>query len=77
MAWCQEEVLKLPLDLIRLDTWAENESLIRYYSKFGFEFIGERRTSTDLALPPQYRGLRLALMEEQLHRRSNRPKQSH
>ncbi|NKI95764.1 GNAT family N-acetyltransferase [Rhizobacter sp. SG703] len=64
LAWCEAEALRLGLGRLRLDTWAESAALIRHYAHFGFRWVGERTTSANDALPPPYRGLRLAIMEK-------------
>jgi ribosomal protein S18 acetylase RimI-like enzyme len=63
-AWCARETARLGLRALRLDTWADNPALIGYYTRFGFAYRGERHSSNSAALPPQYRGLRLAIMEK-------------
>lgn len=64
LAWCEHEMRRLGIGLLRLDTWAASPALVAYYGRHGFALIGERTTATSLALPPQYRGVRLALMEK-------------
>jgi hypothetical protein len=39
-------------------------ALVKHYTRFGFAYRGERHSSNSAALPPQYRGLRLAIMEK-------------
>lgn len=64
LAWCEQALARQAIGVLRLDTWAANLSLTAYYATFGFTFVAERTTSTSLTLPPQYRGVRLALMEK-------------
>jgi len=64
--WCVRETLRLGLDRLRLDTWADNPRLSDYYSRHGFVHLGERTTSSGPELSPQYRGVRLAIMEKDL-----------
>lgn len=64
LRWCEAEVRHLHLGLLRLDTWADSAPLIAHYARFGFTYVGERISSTRSALAPQYRGLRLAIMEK-------------
>lgn len=64
LAWCEQEMHRLGLRALRLDTWAESTGLIRHYRRFGFKRVGERITSTSDQLPPQYRGLHLVIMEK-------------
>lgn len=68
LAWCERETLRLDLDRLRLDTWADNQRLSDYYSRYGFVHMGERITSAGPDLSPQYRNLRLAIMEKRLAR---------
>lgn len=68
LAWCERETLRLDLDRLRLDTWADNRRLGDYYSRHGFVHLGERTTSEGPELSPQYRGVRLAIMEKRLAR---------
>lgn len=68
LAWCERETLRLGLERLRLDTWAENRILSDYYSRYGFVHMGERTTSGGPELSPQYRGVRLAIMEKRLAR---------
>jgi GNAT superfamily N-acetyltransferase len=62
--WCEQEVHRLGLRVLRLDTWAQSTALILHYGRFGFRRVGERITSTSDRLPPQYRGLHLVIMEK-------------
>lgn len=52
---------------LRMDTWADNEQLIRYYQTYGFQRLGYSRTGNDTALPRQNRNLRIVLLELKLH----------
>jgi len=62
--WCEQEMHRLGLGVLRLDTWAQSTGLIRHYARFGFRRVGERITSTSDRLPSQYRGLHLVIMEK-------------
>jgi len=53
----------------RLDTWADNPHLIRYYGSFGFANLGLVQTSDSADLPFQYRGLTLLIMEKEIWQR--------
>lgn len=48
---------------IRMDTWAENEKLIRYYKGYGFTNVGHCITNDTDELPVQHRNLNLALLQ--------------
>ena len=51
-------------DFIRLDTWGDNQKLIDYYSKCGFEFLEiiSLNGANTVGLPVHYKGT-LALFE--------------
>lgn len=66
LAWCEAEVRRLQLDRLRLDTWADNSRLLAYYASFGFVALGARTASDGQDLSPQYRGVRLVIMEKRL-----------
>jgi GNAT superfamily N-acetyltransferase len=67
--WCEQEMRRQGIALLRLDTWVESTSLIRYYADAGFALIGESSTPLSPSLAPQYRGVRLALMQKSSARR--------
>ena len=50
------------LDFLRMDTWGDNESLIEYYQKCGFNFLGIITPDYD-GLPKHYTGITLSLFE--------------
>jgi len=49
---------------LRMDTWAENQTLVEFYGRFGFELVGHVTPDADPRLPPHYYGTKLALLEE-------------
>jgi ribosomal protein S18 acetylase RimI-like enzyme len=51
---------------LRMDTWANNTSLIAYYQRLGFELVESIRIGDDARLPPHYHGLEFALLEQSL-----------
>ena len=51
---------------IRLDTWANNESIIDYYKSFGFKIIRYSFNPDTPELPIQMRGNKVVLMEYDL-----------
>jgi ribosomal protein S18 acetylase RimI-like enzyme len=61
LAHCKERSLRH----IRMDTWASNDQLIKYYQGFGFRFIENFTTPDDGRLPVHNRNLALALLEYQ------------
>lgn len=50
------------LDYLRLDTWGDNEELIRYYQQSGFEFLGVISPDYN-GLPKHYDGITLSLFQ--------------
>jgi ribosomal protein S18 acetylase RimI-like enzyme len=50
------------LDFLRMDTWGDNESLIEYYQKCGFDFLGIITPDYD-DLPKHYQGITLSLFQ--------------
>lgn len=50
------------LDFLRMDTWGDNESLIAYYQKCGFTFLGIIDPDYE-DLPKHYQGITLSLFE--------------
>ena len=56
---CREKSLKN----IRMDTWANNPTIIKYYETFGFRFIENFTTPDSTELPAHNRNLALALLE--------------
>ena len=55
------------LDFLRMDTWGDNESLIEYYQKCGFEFLGVI-TPEYSGLPKHYEGITLSLFEIEVNK---------
>lgn len=51
---------------IRMDTWAENSNIIKYYKSFGFTHIEDYTTPNTPELPVQHRNLKVALFEMKL-----------
>ncbi len=48
---------------LRMDTWGDNEKLIKYYTSCGFKFLGLTNSIADDGLPKHYQGIRLSLFE--------------
>jgi ribosomal protein S18 acetylase RimI-like enzyme len=63
LAWSKHQARQRQLTYIRMDTWAENSRIIRYYQSFGFELAGIRTTGDTPELPIQNRNLNVALLE--------------
>ena len=51
---------------IRLDTWYENENLLKYYMDFGFRKIENFQTPETINVPKNCRGNKVTLMEYQI-----------
>ncbi len=66
--WSVQVVNNKGLNFIRMDTWADNPTLIHYYKTFGFQFIKNITTSNEPELAPQYRNKFLALMEYEVRK---------
>lgn len=64
--WAKRCALEKNLKYIRMDTWADNEKIIRYYQSFGFVFKGYYQTGNEPGLPLQNRNLEVALLEVRL-----------
>lgn len=54
------------LHSIRMDTWAENPTIIEYYKSFGFTFVENYTTPDSEELPVHNRNLALTLLEYRL-----------
>jgi ribosomal protein S18 acetylase RimI-like enzyme len=61
--WAKEHAMSKQLRFVRMDTWAENESIIKYYQSFGFRFVEFYTTPDTQDLPVHNRKLALALLE--------------
>lgn len=62
--WVNKDLKIHRYEFVRLDTWADNPHLAKYYGSFGFKDLGIVRTSDSPSLPLQYRGLDLLIMEK-------------
>lgn len=63
LAWARAECTRRGCAGLRMDTWANNETLIAYYQRLGFRCVGRKRIVPDPRLPPHYHNLELALLE--------------
>lgn len=61
--WCIALAKSTKKNSIRMDTWADNEKLLRYYHTFGFKSVSVVTTSHSCKLPEQNRGIEVALLE--------------
>jgi ribosomal protein S18 acetylase RimI-like enzyme len=66
LAWAVDHCRKKGLRYVRMDTWADNPNLIKYYKGFGFEFVENFTTPDSAELPVHNRNLHLALLEYQV-----------
>ncbi len=66
--WCVEQCKQAGLHFVRMDTWADNPALIKYYQSFGFSRVRHVTTPNSAALPAHNRGLALALLSFELHK---------
>jgi len=63
--WAKDHIKQKGLKNIRMDTWANNPTIIEYYKKFGFEVVGNIVTPDTEELPVHNRNLALTLLEYQ------------
>lgn len=61
--WAKKYTLENNIEYIRMDTWADNPTIIEYYKSFGFVFLNNFVTPDTLNLPVQHRNISLALLE--------------
>ena len=61
--WAIEYAFKNNIDTVRMDTWAENTTIIDYYKSYGFQFLENYKTANTKKLPIQHRNLNVALLE--------------
>jgi GNAT superfamily N-acetyltransferase len=65
--WAKDHVKQKGLRSIRMDTWADNPTIINYYKTFGFQFIEKYTTPDSTELPVHNRNLPLTLLEYKLN----------
>jgi hypothetical protein len=54
------------IDYLRMDTWADNDPLVKYYQSFGFNIINYFSTPSSGLLPIHQRGNKIVLLEIKL-----------
>lgn len=64
--WAKEHSKTTGKKFIRMDTWADNQKLIDYYSECGFKCLGTNTPADTKALPVHYEGISLTLFEIKL-----------
>lgn len=61
--WCVDHAIKKELPRLRMDTWADNPTLVEYYKSFGFKIVANFTTPNSEELPIQQRNNRVVLLE--------------
>ncbi|MCZ4245146.1 GNAT family N-acetyltransferase [Pedobacter punctiformis] len=61
--WAKKYAAENDLQYIRMDTWADNEKLLKYYTGCGFDFAGTVSLTKTEGLPKHYEGISLNLFE--------------
>lgn len=64
--WAKAYSKNMPLDYIRMDTWADNQRLLKYYTGCGFNHVGNIKIEPNSGLPKHYEGITLNLFEIKL-----------
>lgn len=63
LEWAISHAREKGLSFVRMDTWADNPTIIEYYKTFGFILTGNYTTPDSVELPLHNRNLALALLE--------------
>ena len=71
MNWSEDHAIKRELRHIRMDTWADNPNLIKYYKSFGFQIVGNFITPNSEELLIQQRNNSIVLLEFEI--KSSKP----
>ena len=61
--WAKDFASKQGIKFIRMDTWADNEKLLEYYTGCGFNYVGVVTMKKTDGLPKHYEGISLSLFE--------------
>lgn len=61
--WAKQYAKDNAIEFIRMDTWADNEKLLTYYTSCGFDHVGSIQIKADSGLPKHYEGISLNLFE--------------
>jgi ribosomal protein S18 acetylase RimI-like enzyme len=61
--WAKAYAKDNHLKYVRLDTWADNDKLLAYYTGCGFSHVGSIKIASDSGLPKHYEGISLNLFE--------------
>ena len=66
LEWAKNHCQQKGLNIIRMDTWAANPTIIAYYKTFGFRVVENYTTPESIELPVHNRNLTLTLLEYKL-----------
>lgn len=66
VAWAREHAILTKKEYIRMDTWGDNEPLIRYYQECGFQYLGSITPTASEQLPKHYSAIFLSLFQIKL-----------
>ncbi|RZK07320.1 MAG: GNAT family N-acetyltransferase [Flavobacterium sp.] len=61
--WAKTFASQNGIKFVRMDTWADNEKLLDYYTGCGFEYVGVVNMDDTKGLPKHYEGISLSLFE--------------
>ncbi|WP_339810975.1 GNAT family N-acetyltransferase [uncultured Imperialibacter sp.] len=64
--WAKSHARHKGLSAVRMDTWANNPTIVNYYQGFGFTFVENYITPDSEELPVHNRKLGLSLLEHRL-----------
>jgi len=63
ITWAKKYSADNGIKFIRMDTWADNEKLLEYYTSCGFSYVGVVTMKQTEGLPKHYEGISLSLFE--------------
>lgn len=66
LAWACGYATARKCRFVRMDTWAKTRSLVDYYVRCGFNYIGDKKLSDTSGLPPHYHNQELALFQNEI-----------
>lgn len=61
--WAKAYAQNNAIEFIRMDTWADNQKLLAYYTGCGFNHVGTIAIKANSSLPKHYEGISLNLFE--------------
>ncbi|MES2416649.1 MAG: GNAT family N-acetyltransferase [Bacteroidota bacterium] len=61
--WAKDYAKSNHIQYVRMDTWADNEKLLNYYTGCGFDHVGSIKVLPNSGLPKHYEGISLNLFE--------------